>query len=118
MENILSTIKSDYRQYEKECMALIYEWESKRHKMDKEYPVGNHRLKVFCQGDKIAFSAYLNDDVSSIAYTEGSRDDFEKVWKKFKRDLEKSRKEVLEYDGKFGGDKTAEDLGEFIKRLN
>lgn len=118
MENILSTIKSDYRQYEKECMALIYEWESKRHKMDKEYPVGNHRLKVFCQGDKIAFSAYLNDDVSSIAHTEGSRDEFEKVWKKFKRDLEKSRKEVLEYDGKFGGDKTAEDLGEFIKRLN
>mgnify|MGYP004570918929 CR=1 FL=1 len=119
-------IKADYDQWREESRKVIFdEYKYKDCELSKTYPVGNFSLNVYGYNNRLGLLFLAN--INGIAVCVQEDKEFDKVWQKFKRKLEKSRKESVEYEKAFEetgrelpewAKGNVEDLGEFIRIIS
>lgn len=107
-------IMADYDQWRKESMDVCFDdYKYGNCKLRKTYPVGNFSLEVYGSNGRLGIMFIANINGMKVSVQENKEYDFDKVWKKFKRNLEKSRKESVEYEKAF--EKSGRELPEFAK---
>lgn len=121
-------IKTDYNQWQKESMEVVFDdLKYKDCKLRKTYPVGNFSMEVYGSNGRLGLLLIAKLNGIEVHVQENKDFDFDKLWKKFKRKLEKNRKESVEYEKfvKEAGRElpewakgNAENLGEYIRIIS